>query len=279
MDWITFGCSVMGASHTKRNLPNQDALNHSDELPPFVAVADGHGGKKYIRSHKGSELAVQALETVLKESLHLHTNLPNLSEHIRHMKNRLLIHWQASIDADMAHEPWSEAEQDFLDTHCSEAERHSLLSNPHLAYGCTFLGAVAYEDLLLIIQHGDGDIVCLYPDSELGVEIMEMDTRNFGGSTLSMGSLKDAADMSHQLLTVTQMPLLIALATDGIKNSYDDKVPDSINQFYKIPVVIRHALAEGRATADITADMTALLTRITTNGSGDDVTLGILAQL
>ena len=281
MEWTTFGTSVIGASHTNKQLPNQDAINHSDELPPFVAVADGHGGKKYIRSHKGSELAVQALESVLKESLHLHTNLPNLSEHIRHMKNRLLLHWQTTIDEHLANTPLTETEQNFLATHCSETERTGLDNNPRLAYGCTFLGVIAYEDMVLIIQHGDGDIVCLYPDSDLGVEIMEMDTRNFGGSTLSLGSLKDAADMSHKLLTAGDMPIpeLIAISTDGIKNSYDDKDPDSIAQFYKIPAVIRHALAGGRELADILTDIESLLTRITANGSGDDVTLGILAQL
>lgn len=276
MEWITFGTSVIGASHIKKAIPNEDAINFGD-LPPFVAVSDGHGGKKYIRSSKGSALAVAALEQVLKEGVLLHTGLTDLNEHIRHIKSRFLFNWQSSVDENLKDEPFTEDEYIFLHENCSENERKGLENNPRLAFGCTFLACIAYEDMVLLLQHGDGDIVCLY--GEEATDIMEADGRNFAGSTLSLGSLKDANKIAHCVLSQEKIPDLVAISTDGIKNSYDDTDPNSISQFYKIPIVIKNAVEKERSIEEITKDIVKLLERITTNGSGDDVTLGILCKL
>ena len=275
MEWITFGTSVIGASHIKKETPNQDAINFGD-LPPFVAVSDGHGGKKYIRSEIGSRLAVLAIEQVLKESLPLHADLSDINEHIRHIKSRFLLHWQNSVDNQLEQEPFTQEEYIFLNENCSENDRIGLENNPRLAFGCTFLAGIVYEDIILILQHGDGDIVALHREST--IDVMETDGRNFAGSTLSLGSLKDANQITHRVISGDDIPELITISTDGIKNSYDDTDSDSISQFYKIPVVIKNAIDSGRDIQEITADLDSLLERITTNGSGDDVTLGIIVK-
>ena len=61
-----FSHSVTGASHTATGLICQDHSAYEvNEYYSIAAIADGHGSKKYFRSHLGSEFAVKAaLETI-----------------------------------------------------------------------------------------------------------------------------------------------------------------------------------------------------------------------
>lgn len=260
MNWATLGCSVIGASHVKRGVENQDSIYFGGP-PIFVAVADGHGGKKYVRSHIGSRLAVTAVGSVLAQCLPLHTQMKDIDANIRHIKSRFLLQWQKSVDEYLSDRPFSE----------EEMENFQQLENPRQAFGTTFLCAIAYKDLVLLLQYGDGDIVGLYADK--AIDLMDADVRNFAGDTLSLGSLADASEISHKILTGGDIPGLITLSTDGIKNSYNDTIPHEIEQFYKIPIAIRAALDNRN---ELINDLENLLKKITANGSGDDVTLGVL---
>ncbi|MCL1995848.1 MAG: protein phosphatase 2C domain-containing protein [Defluviitaleaceae bacterium] len=259
-NWATLGCSVIGASHVKRGMENQDSIYFGGP-PVFVAVADGHGGKKYVRSHIGSRLAVTAISNTLAQCLPLHSQMKDIDTNIRHIKSRFLLHWQNSVDENLSERPLSQEEQEVF----------KQTENLRQAFGTTFLCAVAYDDLILLLQHGDGDIIGLYEDQ--AIDLMDEDIRNFAGNTLSLGSLTDAGEIGHKVLTKKEIPSLITLSTDGIKNSYNDTVPQEIEQFYKIPRAIKEALDQG---LEITADLQDMLTKITANGSGDDVTLGVL---
>jgi hypothetical protein len=73
-----------------------------------------------------------------------------------------------------------------------------------------------------------------------------------------------------------EMPMLITLSTDGIKNSFDDS-GEAENGFYKIPRDLKTLLERNNFnTKDVKGVLKNELKRITTNGSGDDVTLGVL---
>lgn len=68
--WKVIKATARGATHERNGLPNQDNIAASDPdtgLPIVLAVADGHGGSKYFRSHEGARIAVEtALEVVPK---------------------------------------------------------------------------------------------------------------------------------------------------------------------------------------------------------------------
>lgn len=266
--WIPLGFSVIGASHEKKGMPNQDSVGYSAESPPFVAVADGHGGKKYIRSDTGACFATKAIGIIVAENRPLLAGDKDIFEAVHHIKIRFLSKWQELVDRELQDNPFAPRELTFLDENCTEAEKKSVIDNPRLAFGCTFLCAIGYEDMVLLLQHGDGDALGLYESDDVR-ELIPQDQRNFGGQTLSLGSLGNAGEISHCILS--DLPSLITLTTDGVKNSYNDTVKEEIEQFYKIPAVIKNNLEN-----NIEDMIKSALERITANGSGDDVTLGIL---
>lgn len=71
-EWLVDGVSVRGASHVRAKIDNQDAVsfnkpNPPDFLPVVLAVADGHGGSKYFRSHIGARRAVEVATRYIEE--------------------------------------------------------------------------------------------------------------------------------------------------------------------------------------------------------------------
>ncbi|MCL1936728.1 MAG: protein phosphatase 2C domain-containing protein [Defluviitaleaceae bacterium] len=278
MELFTFALSVTGASHSKINKENQDSVNFGNS-PPFVALADGHGSKKYIRSSFGAFAATKAIEQVIIEHFPIYNNIninsKDLEELIRHMKMRFLLLWQQSVLNDLKNNPLNEDEIVFLENNLTNSEILSIENNPKIIFGTTFLCAVVYIDFVLVLKYGDGDILGVYQNKDIDkvMDIMESDDRNFGGSTLSIASIADASSIKHKIFTNEEIPNLIMLSTDGIKNSYNDKVHEEISQFYKIPIVIKNEL---KKDMNIQKKLENFLKEVTLNGSGDDVSIGII---
>ena len=282
--WMPFGCSVRGASHIRRDKENQDAFtsiqgtaNPDGETPSVVAVSDGHGGNKYFRSAVGSRVAVDCAAKIARDSTRLSSGMrkDDLADIVRHMKSRYVLLWQKDVDAHIDETPFSEDELTFLRENCNQKSYDSVLNNPRFAYGCTFLCAIAYDDLVLILQLGDGDILGLYPDNKVR-ELTEPDSRNIGNETLSLCSLRDVSDIAHKILTGNEIPQLLTLTTDGVKNSYDDQ-SSAIDAFYNIPVVLKNELSKTDGDIDTVKDtIQKWLEKVTTDGAGDDVTIGVL---
>src|SRR5687767_9021763 len=71
--WKVTGRSVRGASHERKDLPNQDAIvwrpPDGEGLPLVLAVSDGHGSSKYIRSDVGAKLAAEVATDLVWEML------------------------------------------------------------------------------------------------------------------------------------------------------------------------------------------------------------------
>ena len=260
-EWKTEGLSVIGASHIKKGMPNQDSISFGGDAPCFVSVADGHGGRKYIRSHIGSHFATIAIGEIIEETAYMTADMSDIEETIRHIKSRFLLNWQDKVDDDIRDNPFTEEE---LDMH------PDLEQKPRTAYGTTFLAAIAYDELVLVLGHGDGDAIGLFDD--MAEDLLEEDARNFGGHTLSLASLFDASEICHNVL-IGKIPSVITLFTDGIKNSYNDTNLDEIEKFYKIPLAIKTSL---KKKEDLQVGLGALLNQVTTYGSGDDVTAGVL---
>jgi len=269
--WLTFGKSVRGAAHTRRGVVNQDALNHFTGDPSVVAVADGLGGKKYIRSQEGSRLAVEAAIEAAKNGLYLRADMgpESLEDSAEHLKMQMLLRWQRSVDGHFAQSPFTDDEQAVLAGYEPISHR--------TAYACTLLWAVAYKDLVLLIQCGDGDILGLQCDCAKAM--MDDDEYALGNETTPLSALRSPAEIHHKILIGEDIPNLIALSTDGVKNSFDDTNPAD-NKFYSIPSWIKSELdiQEVFYADAIETQLAKQLEKITTGGSGDDVTIGVLAR-
>ncbi len=67
--WRVVGASVRGATHVRLDRPNQDALywrpRSGRAAEMVLAVADGHGGPRYVRSGIGAWYAVRAITDIL----------------------------------------------------------------------------------------------------------------------------------------------------------------------------------------------------------------------
>jgi hypothetical protein len=247
-----------------------------EKIPSVIAVSDGHGGNRYIRSRDGSNMAVLCAARIALENLQLSSKMrkDDLADVIRHIKSRYLLLWQKEVDNNINNVPFTEEEKTFLEKNCTPEERDSVLNDQRMAYGCTFLCAIAYDDLVLTLQLGDGNILGLY-SGDVVEELMSPDPRNIGNETMSLCSL-EVSDIAHEVFIGDKIPQLITLTTDGVKNSYDDKSSD-IKSFYNIPVVIRNELQRNNGDTKAVKDgIEKLLEMVTTNGAGDDVTIGVL---
>lgn len=288
--WTPFCESVRGAAHIRKNRPNQDSFwiceggktGNGMPMPAVVAVSDGHGGDKYIRSESGSELAVGAMRGIASAMARSESyfspgmGICDVDETAEHVKARLLAQWQNAVDFDLKMYPLTDGEKSFLETHCSKADYISVMENNRVVYGCTFLCAIACNNAVLILQYGDGDILGLYPDGET-YDLTAGDPRNCANETLSLCRLTNPAEIRHKSLVTGQLPVLMTISTDGVKNSFDDLHGGKGNCFYKIPTDIMKLLVQN--DNDISAVRSVLageLKRITADGSGDDVTLGVL---
>ncbi|MCL1925386.1 MAG: protein phosphatase 2C domain-containing protein [Defluviitaleaceae bacterium] len=248
--WNSIGSSVIGASHEKRGLENQDSVSTNEHI---IAVSDGHGGPRYTRSALGAFFATTIITEVCEDAII--KDAEDL-DGIKHLKARFLHLWQKAVEVHLEEYPEIDNE-----------------GNEPQIYGCTFLCAIAYPNLVLILTHGDGDILGVYENEVRDLTIQN--EKNFGGATLSLASLKDSSEISHKVLVGDEIPSLIVLSTDGVKNSYDDTDKEDLAQFYKIPLAIKKSLEEeGAEKAE--EKIKSLLEMITKEGSGDDVTIAVL---
>ena len=265
---------------------NTENMASIEIMPATLAVSDGHGGAKYIRSADGSKWAVVALKSVVAELPigYFSANMGNneLEELARQIKRRFLHKWQTLIGLNQENTPFSAEELNFFAEKVQtgklkQADVDKVLANPKTAYGCTFLGAVACHDLVLLLQYGDGDILGLYGDGTTEHLILP-DARNVGNTTLSLCNLTNATEIQHRFLLAEEIPQLIMLCTDGVVNSFPDNVARENDGFFRIPVQLKNMLKRENANIRTATEILKqnFLEPMANAGSGDDTTMGVL---
>ena len=189
MKHIIGGISVIGKSHEKNKLPNQDNYKYINELEyQIIAVADGHGSETYFRSDIGSkfatESAIELLEnyanSLLKDNFDKWQEGTMLELELEYLREELLNLWKSKInkynDENIYHlEYLRENETKLIGNnkfkesyYINESEKskksiskHSynkLIANPISAYGSTLTAMLMIKDSYLIMKIGDGDI-------------------------------------------------------------------------------------------------------------------------
>jgi serine/threonine protein phosphatase PrpC len=277
--WHLIEQSVIGASHVRAGLPNQDAISFEPESgvgpPLIVALSDGHGSSKSFRSHLGSDFAAKGAVELLQELLDVLAHDPKSLSAVKRtaeerLPKELVRRWQVAVDAHFEAHPFTEDElarlaRDRGDKACRDVSAH-----PQLAYGATLLATVATEDFLLFLQLGDGDILLVSDTGEV-THALTRDARLIGNETTSLCMDRAWREVRlHFHACHGELPALILLATDGYANSFVDA-----KAFLKVGSDLLEILqAEG--VSFVTENLATWLEEASAEGSGDDITLGVL---
>lgn len=278
-DWRAMGATVQGFSHIRSGAPNQDAIYWLPEdcssLPLVMAVADGHGSKKHIRSDKGATLAVQTAINVLRDWL-AETRPSDLRLIKRmaeeHLPTALERAWKKAVDDDLAGNPLSA--EDITLAGLVGADREALAQHPERfgLYGTTVLAVAVTAEFIIYLQLGDGDILVVPRDGEPTRAVGKRpDLIGNLTTSLCLPDARNHIDVNFQRLEVK--PALIMLSTDGYANSFADEA-----NFFKagadMAKFIHH---EGWDAVD--SALSLWLKDTSEQGSGDDITVGLLVHL
>ena len=278
--WFIAGASVMGASHLKLKMPNQDAISWWPESggdPPLImAISDGHGSPKSIRSQIGSRLAVENTLNVLKDfaddnrSENDLISIQALAK--KEIPGRIENLWKQSVKEHMQEIPFSMQEQETLHGNGIRTASDHSGENILLAYGATLLGVLLTKTFVLYLQLGDGDILNVMPNGDVVRPIPGGD-RFLGNETTSLCSDSSAREISILVQsTADTFAELILLSTDGYANSFCNE-----EEFLKVgPDLLTMIRCEG--VEPVRRDIGEWLAETTRMGSGDDITLGMIGR-
>lgn len=277
--WHVFGCTVEGASHRRAGLPNQDAIDwlasYGGERPLVaLALADGHGGPRYVRSDVGSQLAVRAARAILRDlglEYYRSGDLAAVKQLAEYRLPTLLVRcWQQLVDAHLAGLPLTPPELEPVGAEM----RADLEDDPRIAYGATVVATLATTDFLLYVQLGDGDIVAVDAAGQAERPPLPVDTQLFGDSTTSL-CMADAWRFIRTYFQplAARPPKLVLLATDGYANSFVSE-SDFLQAATDICTLVKQEPVDGVRL--LRQELPGWLRTTSDQGSGDDISVGIL---
>ncbi len=270
--WRVVGRSVRGAQHVRRQLPNQDALAW---WPPdgvgttvVLAVADGHGSAQSPRSAEGARLAVETAVRVLREELEARE--PPGPETLRKLARKVLPlrlagGWRKAVLSHLKENPWPPRDNPGT----LKSLPRSKAANPFLVYGTTLLVTLVTPVALLLLQIGDGDMLTVRDE---GVERpLPNDPDLLPNETLSLCASNAAVSFRSAVILLSEAtPSLIVVSTDGYANSFRDDA-----SFRRVGSDLL-GLIRSEGLEAVEAHLEQWLSEASEQGSGDDVTLGLL---
>lgn len=223
LTWEVLDATVRGSTHVQRGTPNQDSVATrvlADGQVAVVAISDGHGGERYVRSEVGSRFAVEISCDILSEwwtrTARGDGNAPGTALIERELRDTAIPtitrQWRARVADHVATHPFTQEEFDRAAT--------AVDLQPEVAYGATLLVAVASDRAVALAQLGDGDIVLVRGD-DVTLPI-EPDARLVASQTTSLCLESADADFRCSVVDDIADLDLVLLSTDGYANSFAD---------------------------------------------------------
>ncbi len=264
--WHVATASVRGSAHGTDG-PNQDAVATAsiDIAGPdpacVAAVADGHGGSRYVRSDRGARLAVRlAVDRLTAATI---TNpLAPPEDILREQLPELVEEWMRAVHADVRQHPFTPEERSRAGT--------DLEPQPVIAYGATLVVALVNKGVVGLAQLGDGDLAVRLSDGRC-LRPVPGDRRLVGGETTSLCLPTAGADFRFASLGGNESVEIVLLATDGYGNSFAEEEwwPEVLNDI--------SGFVDARGTRDLSKHLPEWLSESALIG-GDDVTVAVLAR-
>jgi serine/threonine protein phosphatase PrpC len=276
--WRVMGECRRGAAHVRSGLRNQDALEYwvsaqSDTI--VLAVADGHGSELFFRSDVGSRLAVETAVRVLRDFAVRHSKRSERSSILESAERELPVQltgeWRKAVQSHVKSQPIGPRDWSSLSDEANDV-RKQVERDPTLVYGSTVLAALVTNAYVLYLQLGDGDVLKV-DESGKTERALGKDDRLIANQTFSLCQPDAAKEVRIRVDSdMSKPPVLILLSTDGYSNSF---VSD--DDFLKIGSDYLHIIrSDGMDAAE--RDLARFLDETSANGSGDDVTLGLISR-
>ncbi|MFP3088978.1 protein phosphatase 2C domain-containing protein [Treponema sp. TIM-1] len=280
--FIKFSAKAQGKSHIEKNIPCQDAAEAILGSNIGMAfVADGHGGAKYFRSERGSELAVSVARKSLydfygkilrqktaffdKKAVSIEQKNKEITDFLKQLEGNIIYQWRNSVIEHLNTNPLTDAEKEICISNKIDMDDPS---NLILLYGTTLLAAFMSGSFWFVLQIGDGLIVVLDNDGIASLPVPEDERLAFGRTTSLCDS--DAIKNFRENFGFESIKG-ITVATDGVADSFEPEKylrfnEELLEKFTHIPVKAE-------------ADLQEFLPRLSERGSGDDVAItGIFRQ-
>ena len=287
--WLVYSKSVMGALHSLTGYSNQDSIlwkqsHNSDTI--VMSVADGHGSDIHFRSKVGSLLAVKTAVATLFKLFHNQPieidNVFQVRDIIRYSAPRLLVHnWMDRVQYHVQKHPFSNSEIDLILKKKGPIILEKIVNNPKIAYGSTLLTAVITKNYFIFFQLGDGNILIV--DNDQNVRCMFSNKNSDSDDKSSIESIihTESLCMDNSWLEFKTgifdfqaiKPKLILLTTDGYCNSFNSE-----SGFLKIGLDYL-ALLEKFGYSYLSQNLYHILRQTSQEGSGDDISLGLIYQV
>ncbi|MEB3263708.1 MAG: protein phosphatase 2C domain-containing protein [Synechococcus sp.] len=276
-------CSRAGAAHLRRGQGSQDwaatrQLRSRDGLEvQILAVADGHGGRRYERSATGSRLACEtalaAAATALAEK-----PLGKASESLEAWRRWLAVELPQQVQTDWLTAIQRDWEQ--LRPAAAEGEPEAPAFSP-LPYGTTLALVVLTPRWWGHTGLGDWDLVRVERGGAAELLSEERAAADAPGEATASLCLPGAAALWAPRATLHPLPaqegsFSLLLSTDGIRKSCATDA-----DFLALAAHLAQGTApwdgegEEPEQAGEPPELAALLDRISREGSGDDVSLAL----
>lgn len=252
------GVTIRGTSHTRANMPNQDAMAYErDGAWTYLAVADGHGSKRHYRSDRGSAFAVATVLDLLRRGAReIEAGAADIV--LSRLAQDLHDRWRERVEADIRLSPVPEAPG----------------FDSHAVYGSTCVAAALGPGCSLFLQIGDGDVLASNSSGEVD-RVIPLDPHLIGPGTYSLCQ-PDAVARTHLRLFTSPHPLatpdFVMAGTDGLSKSYP-RDEDFVS-------VTRHFRGSLRTTPldPFLITLEPWLAECSARGSRDDITVALYSR-
>ena len=259
---VCFHKTEIGFSHLRECKVCQDYSDARIEKGRYIVTAcDGHGGKIYLRSDRGSKFASEAaMQALLKAEPKADGTLGE--EQCNRLRLEILCNWNARVEKDLADHPLTMEEVGFL----SEENRFRLQGDPALAYGSTMHAVMLCGNAVVYAGIGDGGSFLLRDGKMIS---LEEDDESVANVTQSLCQ-EDAYEHLHVGVVSGVGDAGIVVCTDGTINPYRDLT--NFRQAFADPLFAK--LSQGK-TQEVEEFMVSLGRKV---GIGDDVSVGAILR-
>lgn len=274
--WQCFGSSVVGANHLNRNVPNQDAIHwrpvSGRDENVVLAVADGHGTGGHLRGARGANFAVLEASEVFYAFLleNGHNQDRNLFEHAltHRLPQEIALRWSRAVANDLQNDPLNLVE----DARVNDLNDSALLASQY-AYGTTLAVVAASRHFLMCLQLGDGDLLGVTANGICKPLLPEVPPTV--DSTPDSLALPDATKRFRRVVLPlsAHSPVLVLVASDGYRNAFVNRT-----DFLQVGTDYLVHLREN-GMLDVSQALDSWLNDTSREGSGDDVSVGMMYRL